>query len=164
MLDVDHEAAAIGAAFVENQVHDRLEGAERLAAPADEKPKVVARHVDHHRLIGLLDRDLGGDAHLVEQLGHDIPSLDGVGLAQGDANASLLRGLLEHLDFDVVTRFVEVFEGLLDGLVDRLSRDFDAVAAAHAAFPLRKTGGTRSDPQPVMKYCWPMLNRLLTTQ
>ena len=166
VLDVDDQPAPVDAALVEDQIDNRLEGAKRLAPPADQQPEVIAGNVDHHRVVSFFDEYLRRDSHLVEKLGHHLAGLYSVRFPLRNPNPSLPRGLLQHLDVHVLAGLVEVFQGLLDGLVDSLSGDFDAVAVAavHAAFPLPMPGGKESDPQPVMKYCWPMLKRLLTTQ
>ena len=164
VLDVDHQPAPVGAALVEDQVDHRLKRAEGLAPPADQESEVIAGDIDHHRILSLPDEDLGRDAHLVEQLGHDLARPHGVSLAYRHPHPGFLWSFVEYFDLHVLARFLQVFERLLDGIIDGRAGGLHAVAArAHAAFPLPRRGG-ESDPQPVMKYCWPMLKRLLTTQ
>ena len=164
MLDIDDEPATVRAPLIEDEIDHRLKGPKRLATPADEQAEVVASDVDHHRVVGLLDEDLRGDSHLVEKFSDHLTGFDGVALAHRHPHARLLGSLVEDRDLDVFASLLELLERLLDGLLDGLAGGLDAVASdAHAAFPLPRRGG-ESDPQPVMKYCWPMLNRLLTTQ
>ena len=58
-----------------------------------------------------------------------------------------------HGDTEIVSRLVDGLTGCFD----------DVVFGAHVNLPLKNAGGD-NEPQPVMKYCCPMLNRLLTTQ
>jgi len=164
MLDVNDQTTSVRPTLVQDQVDDGLEGAQCLTAPADQQPQVVTGDINHHRVLGFLDEDLGGNAHFVEEFRHHLASLDRVGLALGDAHPGFLGGFVQHLDLDVLAGFLKLLEGFEDRIVDSLAGGFDGIAiSAHAAFPLPKRGGD-SDPQPVMKYCWPILNRLLTTQ
>ena len=164
VLDVDHQASSVAAALIQNQVDHGLEGAERFATPSDQQPEIFPADVDHHGVVRLADVDLGQDAHFEQQVGHHLPGFAGVGVAQRDTDPGLLGLLVEHLDLDVLPGLFQVLERFLDGFVDGLAACLHA-GAGHAALapPLRMAGMVK-DPHPVMKYCWPIENRLLTTQ
>src|SRR6202011_2159166 len=104
------------------------------------------------------------DAHLEEKVCHHLARLAGVGLAQRNTDASLLRLVLENLDLDVFPSLFQVLESFLDGFVDRLTAGLHAGTGHAALAPLLRIGAIVNDPHPVMKYCCPIENRLLTTQ
>src|SRR6202022_4471655 len=77
VLDVDDEAATVDASLIEDQIDDGLKGPDRLSPPADQQAQVIAGDIDHHRVVGLLDKDLRRDPHLVEKLGPPLGAFTG---------------------------------------------------------------------------------------
>ena len=59
MLDVDDQAPAVGPPLIEDQVDDGLKRPQGFTPPADQESEVVAGDIDHHRIFGLPDEDLG---------------------------------------------------------------------------------------------------------
>ncbi len=125
LFDVDNHAPRTGLALVEDHVGDELEGAEGLAAAADEQACVVSLDVDDGELVavgaGTADGRGGVDVQLFEDAGNDTEGGAGAPVVVSEEPDAYSRGLgadaedaraatAKNVDLDFVAAYAE-FEG-----------------------------------------------------
>src|SRR5713226_1199806 len=100
-LDVDDHPFAFGQMLAEHDVGHRLQRAQSLATPADQRPQVAAADVERDRVGAGADGDLGSNAHVLEQTFDERACY--VRLAIGGRSAERAqrwRGVIEDADLD----------------------------------------------------------------
>src|SRR5256885_4413623 len=121
-LDVNDDALALGEVLADHHVGDRLQGAQGLAAPTDERAKVATGDIERDRIRTRAHGHLGAHAHVLEKTFDQTPGrlglavggdrcnhrLGGCLVDHGDLHDRLLRGLAEDLHIDVAPALLEL--------------------------------------------------------
>jgi hypothetical protein len=137
-LDVDDHALALSEMLAHHDVGHRLQRAQRLASPADQRAKVATADIERNGIGPGANSDLRAHAHQLQQSLHERARHVGLAVALRFSSDRRGSGLVDHTDLDhgllspfadhahvhVATALAELDQGCVDRFVEGAASAF----------------------------------------